>query len=311
MRQVGSSGLAVSLLGVGCNNFGRRLDAAGAARVVHAATDSGITLFDTADIYGGGASEEILGAAVRDRRDRVVIATKFGGAMGEDWSKRGASRRWIRHAVEDSLKRLGTDHIDLYQLHFPDPATPIDETLETLDALVSAGTVRYIGSSNFAGWEIADAAWTARHRSLTPFISAQNEYSLLERGVEQEVLPACRRFRIGLIPYFPLASGVLTGKYARGKQPGPETRLGRIGDRSRLTERNLSIVDRLREFTTSRGVGLLDVAIGWLAANPLVSSVIAGAMSPEQIAINVAASEWQPSAEDLDQIDTITTPATN
>src|SRR5947207_7918227 len=220
-RRLGNSGLAVSVVGVGCNTFGRKLDASAARAVVEAALDHGINLFDTADIYGRphGASEEMLGAALKGRREDVVIATKFGmdmaGANGADLGARG-SRRYIARAVEASLRRLGTDHIDLYQMHQPDPATPIGETLAALDDLVRAGKVRYLGNSQFAGWQIADADWTARTAHLTPFISAQNHYSLLERDVEQEVVPACERFGLGLLPFFPLASGLLTGKYHRG-----------------------------------------------------------------------------------------------
>jgi aryl-alcohol dehydrogenase-like predicted oxidoreductase len=307
MRRLGPSGLSVSVVGVGCNNFGRRLDADGATRVVHAALDAGVNLFDTADIYGGGASEEILGKALEGRRDRAVVATKFGGAMGDSWRERGASRRWIRLAVEASLRRLRTDWIDLYQMHFPDPATPIDETLAALDDLVHAGLVRYIGSSNLSGWEIADAEWTARTGHLTRFVSAQNQYSLLERDVEREATPACARYGIGLIPYYPLAAGVLTGKYSRDARPPADTRLGKVPELARqlLTEHNFDVVDALRDFASARQIRLVDVAIGWLAAQPQVASVIAGAMTPEQVHANVAAAGWTPSDEDLDEIDRI------
>ena len=308
MRQAGRSGLRVSVLGLGCNNFGRRLDAANSTRVVHAALDLGVTMFDTADIYGGGASEEILGAALKGRRAGAVVATKFGGAMGEAWHERGASRRWIRLAVENSLRRLGTDWIDLYQVHFPDPLTPIEETLSALTDLVRDGSVRYVGSSNFAAWQIADAAWTAEARHLSPFVTAQNEYNLLERGFEHEGVPACTRFGAGVIPYYPLAGGMLTGKYERGRDAPPDTRLGRVPELGRafLTARNFDIVDGLREFASARGRSLLDVAIGGLAAQPQVASVIAGAMSPEQVAANAAAAAWSPTPDDLAELDRIT-----
>src|SRR3712207_4316421 len=229
-RRLGDSGLVVSVVGIGCNNVGRKLDADGSRAVVDAALDAGITFFDTADIYGTphGASEELLGAALKGRRDDVVIATKFGmdmeGVNGADFGARG-SRRYIARAVAASLRRLGTDHIDLYQMHQPDPATPIEETLSALDDLVRAGKVRYLGNSNFAGWQIADADWTARAANVTPFISAQNRYSLLRREVEAEVVPACEHFGLGLLPFFPLDSGLLSGKYRRGEHPAEGTRL--------------------------------------------------------------------------------------
>src|SRR2546423_6563192 len=227
-RRLGDSGLVVSVVGVGCNTFGRKVDADGARAVVDAALAHGINFFDTADSYGRphGASEEYLGGALKGRRDDVVIATKFGndmaGANGPDWGARGA-RRYVMRAVEASLRRLDTDHLDLYQMHMPDPATPIDETLSALDDLVRAGKVRDLGNSNFSGWQIADAAWTARAEHLTPFVSAQNLYNLLNRDAEREVIPACQRFGLGLLPYFPLGSGLLTGKYRRGGPGPPDT----------------------------------------------------------------------------------------
>ncbi|HET6483444.1 MAG TPA: aldo/keto reductase, partial [Actinoplanes sp.] len=229
-RRLGRSGLVVSVVGIGCNNFGRKLDADGSREVVDAAFDAGITLFDTADVYGTphGASEQCLGAALKGRRDEVVLATKFGLSMdgfnGNDFGARG-SRRYIVRAAEASLRRLETDYIDLYQMHQPDPWTPIDETLAALDDLVRAGKVRYLGNSNFAGWQIADADWTARSGGRTPFVSAQNQYSLLHRDVETEVVPACEQYGLGLLPYFPLDSGLLTGKYRRGEKPAAGTRL--------------------------------------------------------------------------------------
>jgi aryl-alcohol dehydrogenase-like predicted oxidoreductase len=305
-RQLGDSALQVSVVGIGCNNFGRRLDAEGAAKVVHAALDEGITFFDTADIYGEGRSEEMLGAALAGRRDTAVVATKFGMQMRGE-GRRGASRRWIRIAVEDSLRRLGTEWIDLYQQHTPDPATPFEETLETLTELVNEGKIRCAGSSNFGGWQIADADWIARSRGLTRFVSAQNAYSLLDRAVEEEVIPACAHFEVGMIPYSPLANGLLTGKHRRGQPASPGTRLAgapALGARW-LTDRYFDVVEALERFARDRGVALLDVAIGWLAAQPQVVSVIAGAMSPEQVQANARAGRWRPSAADLEELERI------
>ena len=306
-REIGGGALQVSVVGIGCNNFGRRLDAAAAARVVHAALDEGITFFDTADLYGTGQSEEMLGAALAGRRGDAVIASKFGMDMGVEGHS-GASRRWIRIAVEDSLRRLGTDWIDLYQLHTPDPATPIEETLETLTELVSEGKIRCAGSSNLAGWQIADADWIARSRGMTRFVTAQNAYSLLDRAVEDEVIPACARFEVGMIPYSPLANGLLTGKHRRGQAPAPGTRLATVPGANAtrwLTDRNFDIVEALEQFANERGVSILDVAIGGLAAQPQVVSVIAGAMSPEQVQANAGAGRWRPSAADLEELDRI------
>lgn len=310
-RHVGNSGLAVSVVGIGCNNFGRRLDAEGTARVVHAALDHGITLFDTADIYGEGRSEEMLGAAVKGRRDGAVIATKFGGPMGAE-HRQGASRRWIRTAVEDSLRRLGTEWIDLYQLHFPDSATPIDETLETLTDLVREGKIRYAGSSNFAGWQVTDAEWVARTRGFDRFISAQNRYSLLQRDMEAEVIPACAHHGIGLIPYSPLANGLLTGKHRRGAPPAAGSRIANAPSLTNdlLTDANFDVVEALERYASERGRTLLDVAIGGLAAQPQVVSVIAGAMSPAQVEANAQAASWQPSPDEMDELRRITSPST-
>jgi aryl-alcohol dehydrogenase-like predicted oxidoreductase len=305
-RTLGNSGLQVSVVGLGCNNFGRRIDQAAAERVVHKALECGITLFDTADVYGDGQSERFLGAALRGRRDDAVIATKFRSPMGEGPYHRGGSRRYIRTAVENSLRRLDTDYIDLYQMHAPDPATPTEETLSALNDLVREGKVRYIGSSNFAGWQIADAAWIARIQHLVPFTSAQNEYSLLERSIEREVIPACERFGVGMLPYFPLASGLLTGKYHRGQPPPEGTRLARsprVGEL--LNDQNFDVVEALDRFARDRGITLLDVAIGGLAAQPAVDSVIAGATKPEQVEANVAAGAWIPTPEDLAELDRI------
>ena len=307
-RRLGSSGLAVSVVGLGTNNFGMKLDEQQSVAVVKAALDAGITLFDTADSYG--LSEERLGAALEGCRDDVVIATKFGSDVrkrglsnGEDWDARG-SRRYVKRAVEASLRRLRTDWIDLYQLHRPDPVTPIEETLSALDDLVHEGKVRYIGSSNFTGWQVADAEWTARSAGYERFVSAQNEYSWLHRDIEDDLVPALEAYGIGLLPYFPLASGLLTGKYRRGEAAPAGSRLeGRDGT---LTDAAFDVVEGLDAFASSRGVALLDVAIGGLAAQPAVASVIAGATSPEQVDANVAAGEWEPTVEDLAELDEIT-----
>ncbi|MFF0469745.1 aldo/keto reductase [Micromonospora zamorensis] len=304
-RRLGDSGLVVSVVGIGCNNFGRKLDLDGTRAVVDAALDAGITLFDTADIYGEpqGGSEELLGQALKGRRDDVVVATKFGmdmnGLNGPDFGARG-SRRYIARAVEASLRRLGTDHIDLYQMHEPDPGTPIDETLAALDDLVRDGKVRYLGNSNFAGWQIADADWVASSNGRARFISAQNHYSLLERSVESEVIPACERFGLGMLPFFPLANGLLTGKYKRSGQPPAGSRLsggGRYAER--LAAADWDTIEAIEAYAAERGLSMLQVAIGGLAAQPAVTSVIAGATTPEQVVANAAAGTWEPSDEDL------------
>jgi len=305
-RRLGSDGLRVTAVGLGTNNFGRALDADGAARVVHAALDEGITFFDTADIYGGGRSEEMLGAALNGRRDSAVIATKFGHHVGGE-GRSGASPRWIRTAVEDSLRRLGTDRIDLYQMHVPDPDTPIEDTLQTLTELVSEGKIRHAGSSNLDGWQIADADWMARTMDRTRFVTAQNRYSLLDRSVEREVVPACAHFDIGLIPYSPLEGGFLTGKHRRGYGPAPGSRLARAPERAGalLNDHNFDILEALEGFARDRDVSLLDVVIGGLAAQPQILSVIAGAMTPEQVRANAAAGRWRPSASDLAELDRV------
>ena len=298
-RHLGNSGLMVSTIGLGCNNFGMRIDAAATARVVDAAIEHGITLFDTSDSYGD--SELFLADALGSRRDQVVIATKFGsdlrGANGPDWGARG-SRRYIRRAVERSLARLRTDWIDLYQIHMPDPSTPIEETLAALTELVHEGKVRYIGNSNFSGWQIADADWTARTNGFERFISAQNHYNLIERGAENDVLPACTRFGLGQLPYFPLASGLLTGKYRRGEAAPEGGRIAAWKMDAMLSDANFDRVEALASFAAERGISLLAVALGGLASRPAIGSVIAGATSPEQIEANVTAGLWAPTAED-------------
>ena len=306
-KNVGRSGLQVSIVGVGCNNFGRRCDVEQTAAVVHKALELGVTLFDTADIYGPrGVSEEYLGKALQGRRRDVVIATKFAGPMGEGplWS--GASRRYIFDAIDGSLRRLGTDYIDLYQIHFPDARTPIEETLRALDDLARAGKVRYYGCSNFAGWQVVEAQWITRVQRFAPLISAQNQYNLLDRRIERELVPACASYGLGVLPYFPLANGFLTGKYHLG-QPAPEgTRLSSgMGERV-LTEENFAVLTKLQEFAQSRGHTMLDLAIGWLASQPHVASVIAGATQPEQIEQNVKAAAWRLSPEELAEVDLLT-----
>ena len=304
MRRLGTSGLVVSVVGLGCNNFGRRIGLDQTREVVRAALDAGVTLFDTADIYGD--SEDFLGQVLGPQRSDIVLATKFGlpmgGALGPDWDARG-SRRYIRKAVESSLRRLETDWIDLYQFHTPDPATPIEETLAALHELVLEGKVRYVGCSNFAGWQVADADWIARSADLTRFISAQNHYSLIERGVEAELTPACERFGLGILPFFPLANGLLTGKYRRGETAPEGTRLAsRDGW---LTDQRFDQVEALQRYADERGLSMLEVAIGGLAAQPAVSSVIAGATKPEQVVANVAAGGWVPNADDLDALNAL------
>jgi aryl-alcohol dehydrogenase-like predicted oxidoreductase len=305
-QRLGRSGLAVSRVGIGCNNFGMRIDLDASRPVVAAALDAGITLFDTSDSYG--ASEEILGELLQGKRDDVILATKFGsdlrGANGADWGARGG-RRYIRKAVERSLRRLRTDFIDLYQLHWPDFSTPIDETLAALTELVHEGKVRYIGCSNFTGFMLAHAEWTARTRGLEHFISVQNEYSLLDRSIEADVVPAALEYGVGVLPYFPLASGVLTGKYKRGEEVPKESRLAAWGMAGSLTDAKFDVVEALQSYAAERGVSLVDVAIGGLAAQPAVGSVIAGATSAEQVKSNVAAASWTPTADDLAALDKI------
>jgi aryl-alcohol dehydrogenase-like predicted oxidoreductase len=307
-RQLGDSGLTVSVVGLGCNNFRSRASDDDARAVVDTAIECGITLFDTADIYGGGGgSEELIGETLGARREQVVLATKFGMEMPGAGPEARGSRSYVRKAVRASLRRLRTDWIDLYQYHEPDGVTPVEETLAALDELVREGLVRYVGSSNFSGWQIADAAWTARDRRFEPFVSAQNEYSLLDRAIEAEVIPACERFGVGQLPYFPLANGVLTGKYRRGAALPEGSRLGGNPQRAArlLTDETYDRVEALEKLAAERGVSLLHVAIGGLAAQPAVASVIAGATRAEQVRANAEAGVWQPDADDLAAIDAI------
>jgi len=302
MRRLGTSGLKVSEVGLGCNNFGMRIDQKATQGVVDAALDAGITFFDTADVYGGTKSEEFLGKALGKRRGDIILATKFGMRIGDDPRRMGGSRRWIMRAVEDSLTRLGTDWIDLYQFHSPDTDTPIDETLRALDDLVTQGKVRYIGNSNFSGWQIADADWTAAGGSR--FVSAQNQYSLLERKVEFEVLPACEHFGLGFLPFFPLASGLLSGKYKRGEKPPEGTRLAAWGARgaAALSDKNFDKLEKLEAWAAERDHTLLELAFAWLLGHEVVSSVIAGATSAEQVATNAAAAAWALTPEEVKEV---------
>jgi aryl-alcohol dehydrogenase-like predicted oxidoreductase len=299
-RRIGS--LEVSVVGLGCNNFGRRLDSGATSAVVDAALDAGINFFDTADVYGGTKSEEFLGRTLSRRRDEVVLATKFGAQLDEQ--RKGASPEYVGQAVEDSLRRLRTDRIDLYQLHRPDPEVPIEDTLGALDELVRAGKVREIGCSNFSAEQLRAAEGAARDGAAR-FVSVQNEYSVLHREPERDVLSECERLGIAFIPYFPLVSGLLTGKYRQG-QPAPEgSRLQyRRGD-SLLTDSNLAIVEELIEFSESRGHTILELAFSWLLTRPAVVSVIAGATSSEQARSNAAAAGWQLTDEELTEIDSI------
>jgi aryl-alcohol dehydrogenase-like predicted oxidoreductase len=310
-RSLGNSGLIVSVAGLGCNNFGRGFGLDATRAVVDAALEAGITLLDTADMYGGGGgSEELLGQVLAGRRDEVVLATKFGH-QGFDMGYGTAAgakggRAYIRRAVERSLRRLRTDYLDLYQLHTPDPVTPVAETLAALTELVTEGKVRYLGHSNFTGWQIADAAHLAREAGTAPFVSAQNHWSLLERGAEAEVVPAARHFGLGVLPYYPLANGLLTGKVRKGQEPPPGTRLA--ARRAYLTDSKLDRVEALIAWAAARGHTVLEAAVGALAAQPGCSSVIAGATTAEQVKANAAAADWIPSAEDLADLDRLIPP---
>jgi aryl-alcohol dehydrogenase-like predicted oxidoreductase len=296
-RQLGESGLTVSVIGLGGNNFGGRIGLEETRSVVDAALDCGVTLIDTADIYGNrGGSEELLGQVLAGRREHVVLATKFGMDMGNGTVARG-SRSYIRRAVEASLRRLQTDYIDLYQYHAPDGVTPLEETLATLDDLITGGKVRYIGSSNFAGWQVADADWIAQTQHQARFVSAQNHYNLLERDAEQELIPSCVNRGVGVLPYFPLANGLLTGKYSRGQAAPPGTRL--TGRESELTDDVFDKLEALERFGAEHGHSLLEVAIAGLAAMPGIASVIAGATKPEQARANAAAGDWELSPDHL------------
>ena len=312
-RTIGNTGVRVSALGLGCNNFGLRIDTEASRAVIHKALDLGITFWDTADVYGRkGGSETCLGRFLGPRRKDIFLATKFGGAMDEAGTLRGASRAYIMSAVEASLTRLKTDWIDLYQLHHYDPKTPLEETMRALDDLVKQGKVRHIGCSNYPAWRVVDAQWTAKHHGLTPFISCQEEYSALARKVEREMIPAMQAHGIGMLPYLPLAAGLLTGKYKRNVPLTADSRLapGKRWTAKFITEQNWTLLEALDAFCAARNITLLQLAFGWLLAKPTVASVIAGATKPEQVASNVhAGTTWTPSAEDVAEIDRITAAA--
>ncbi len=310
-RRLGPSGLQVSLVGLGCNNFGGRIDLEATRKVIHKALDLGITLFDTADSYGNrGGSETLMGQVLGDRRKDIVLATKFGLPMDDAGRLRGGSRRYIMSAVEASLRRLKTDWIDLYQMHRLDPHTPIEETLRALDDLIRQGKLRYVGCSNFPAWRVVESLWTAKHHNLNGFISCQDHYNLLERGIDGDLVPAIDTYGLGLLPFFPLAGGLLTGKYAHAREQGypAGTRLG--NDKAVATrfasDRNWKVIDQLQTFVDARGRTMLELAFSWLAARPGVSSVIAGATRPEQLEQNVRAAEWMLSAAEMSELDRIT-----
>lgn len=297
-RYLGASGLAISSVGLGTNNFGVRLDAEQSARILHQAIDVGITFIDTANVYGDGASEELIGRALKDKRSQVLLATKASYPIGDGPNDRGASRKHILDQIDLSLHRLQTDYVDLYQVHFPDPQTPIEETLRTMDDLVRSGKVRYVGCSNFDAWQVCEALWTSRRNNLNPFISVQSPYNLLQRDIETELVPFCEKYNIGIIPYFPLARGYLTGKY-QPEQPIPEgTRDARDPNDPLFPHRyrnqvNDALLRSLEAFATREGHTVGELAIAWLLGNPSVNSVISGASKPEQVQANAHAVDWQ------------------
>jgi aryl-alcohol dehydrogenase-like predicted oxidoreductase len=309
-RRLGSTGLQVSVVGLGGNNFGRVCDAEQTARVVHAALECGINFFDTADSYGGGQSEEFLGQALRGHREEVIIATKVGWELGPGPNQRGASRARILRGIERSLRRLQTDYVDLYQIHRWDPETPLEETLDALNDLVRQGKVRYIGCSNFAAWQLVWSLWISDRNGWARFATVQPEYSLLNRTVERELLPACASLGVGVIPYFPLAGGLLTGKYREGEPAPPGTRFAQLEHmRSRFaTPRNFAVVRRLEEWARRRGHELAQVALAWLLHRPAVCTVIAGATRPEQVSANARAAEVQLSPEEVEELSALAAP---
>ena len=303
-RQLGTSGLQISEIGLGTNNFGRRLDAAGTAKVMDQALEDGITFIDTANVYGGGMSETYIGQAIKGKRDQYILATKVAMKMGDGANQVGASRQHILTEIENSLKRLQTDYVDLYQIHRADPKTPIEETLQTLDQLVSQGKVRYIGCSNYQSWQVCEAIWTSRTKNLVPFSTVQPHYNMLNREIEKELVPFCKTYGIGILPYFPLANGFFTGKYKRGQSAPEGARLSE-NDRGMFTDKNFDILEGLEKFAQDRDHTILDLTFAWLLANPCVSSVIAGATKPEQITANAKTSGWQLTADEMTEIDGI------
>ena len=305
-RRLGNSGLQVAAVGLGANNFGGRCDEQQSALVVDQALDVGATFIDTANSYGGTRSEEFIGKALKGKREKAIIATKFASPIGQGPNQRGGSRKHVMDCVEDSLRRLDTDYIDLYQMHFPEPETPIEETLRALDDLVRQGKVRYIGCSNFAAWQLGEAVWTSRTQNLNGFVSVQPYYNLLRRDVEKELVPFCKAYNIGILPYFPLESGFLTGKYRSGEPPPEGTRLAGSRNFQRvLSEKNFEVLQGLERFAEERERTVGELAIAWLLANPSVSSVIAGATKPEQVAANVKGVDWHLTAEEMKEIDEI------
>ena len=304
-RQLGSTGLRVSTVGLGTNNFGFRMDEESSLRVAKFAVDQGINFFDTANMYGRGLSEERIGKALKGIRQDVIIGTKVGLEMGDGTNDRGASRYHIMQQVEDSLRLLQTDYIDLYQIHRPDPNTPIEETLRALDDLVHQGKVRYIGGSNYNGWQTAEAVLKARALGLNEFVTMQPEYNMLNRGIEAELLPFCDKYNIGILPYYPLASGFLTGKYLQGQEAPEGTRLAgnERAKENTLTDKNFSILSKLSKFAEDRGHPMVELAIAWLLAKPAVSSVIAGATKEEQVTANVKASDWDLTESEMEELD--------
>ncbi len=301
-RQLGNSGLQVSVIGLGTNNFGRRVDARGTELVVNHAVDMGINMIDTANSYSAGLSEEYIGRAIKGKREKVVIATKVSSKTGEGPNNAGNSRLHILREVENSLRRLGTDYMDLYQIHFWDANTPIQETLGALNDLISQGKVRYIGCSNFAAWQVCESAWTAKTLGLSPFVSVQPQYSMLDRRAEKELVPFCGKYGVGILPYYPLANGFLTGKYRRGEGAPEGTRLAQ-NDRGMFTDANYDLLEKLEGFAKERGHTLLDLAFAWLLATPPVSSVIAGATKVEQVIANAKTAGWNLSKDEKAEVD--------
>ena len=313
IRSLGKSDLRVSVVGLGCNNFGWRIGLEASRQVVERALDLGVTLLDTADVYGDGRSEDILGQILGVRRKDVVLATKFGKPLADHSGPPLGSRRYIFSAVENSLRRLRTDWIDLYQYHAPDPHTPMEATLLALNDLVHQGKVRYVGLSNHAAWQVVEAHWLAKHHGTATFVSCQDEYNLLARGAERELIPALGAHGLGLLPYFPLAAGMLTGKYRRGEAPEGDTRFGsgtmaNVGDRY-MTDTNWLILKKLSSFSKARGHSMVDLAVSWVASRHPVASVLAGATKPEQVIQNVNATSWALSADEIKEIDAISEPS--
>ncbi len=305
-RRLGNSGLKVSEIGLGGNNFGWWADEQTSITVINHALDKGINFIDTADMYDKGHSEEFIGKAIKGKRHQVIIATKFSSAMGDDPNEKGGSRYYIMKAVDASLKRLQTDHIDLYQMHFPDPTTPIEETLRALDDLVRAGKVLYIGCSNFAAWQLCEALWTSKVHNLNSFVTVQPQYNLIDRGIETELVLCCQAYGIGVIPYSPLAGGLLTGKYHRGEEP-PEGRLSKQMPQNRglFSDANWNKLAKWETFATEHGHTVGELAIAWLLSKPWISTVIAGARKIEQVSANVAANQWKLTAEEVAEVDAI------